>query len=147
MPEMKVTIPRLPELRAKYKKFPAWIAAGLSTAIKISAWEITRAVQQETPVKTGALKRSIMPTFGHLRAVIEPRAKYAIFVHQGTGPHDIRPIRKKALYWKGALHPVMVVHHPGTKRNPFMERGLENVKPKVDEIFKKTIDKVLDKIK
>ena len=146
MPEMRVTIPRLPELRKKFKKFPVWIAAGLSTAIKISAWEITRSVQQETPVKTRALKRSIIPRFSHLRAVIEPRAKYAIFVHEGTRPHIIRPIRKKALYWKGALHPVMSVQHPGTKRNPFMERGLENAKPKVDEIFKVTIDKVLKKV-
>ncbi len=146
MPEMRITIPRLPELRKKFKKFPAWIAAGLSTAIKISAWEITREVQKETPVKTGSLKRSIVPRFSHLRAVIEPKAKYAIFVHEGTRPHTIFPTRKKALYWKGALHPVMSVQHPGTKANRFMERGLDNAKPKVEATFKKVIDKTLKKI-
>ena len=146
MPEFKITIPRLDELRRKFKQFPDWVAAGLSTAIKLSAGEITREVRKETPVKTGQLKRSVLPTFSHLRAVIEPRAKHAIFVHEGTRPHEIRPVRKKALYWKGALHPVMSVHHPGTKGNPFMERGLDNAKPKVDKIFKQSIDKALNKI-
>ncbi|WP_343073091.1 hypothetical protein [Clostridium sp. YIM B02569] len=28
---------------------------------------------------------------------------------------SIRPKNKKALYWKGAAHPVKQVNHPGTK--------------------------------
>ena len=37
-----------------------------------------------------------------------------------TAPHDIVPRNKKALYWAGAAHPVMIVHHPGSK---FPERS------------------------
>ena len=37
-----------------------------------------------------------------------------------TAPHDIVPRNKKALYWAGAAHPVMIVHHPGSN---FPERS------------------------
>ena len=41
---------------------------------------------------------------------------------KGTkGPYLIRPRRKKALYWKGARHPVKVVRHPGLKARRYSE--------------------------
>jgi len=46
--------------------------------------------------------------------------KYGPDLEFGTAPHDIRPVAKKALYWKGASHPVKVVHHPGNKPYPFL---------------------------
>jgi hypothetical protein len=45
---------------------------------------------------------------------------YAKYVTQGTRPHDIYPRDKQALFWAGAAHPVRMVHHPGTKPNPFI---------------------------
>lgn len=44
-----------------------------------------------------------------------------IFFYQdeGTDPYTIRPKRKRALYWKGAAHPVRVVRHPGLKPQDF----------------------------
>jgi len=41
--------------------------------------------------------------------------EYGIFLEMGTPPHEIRPKAKKALYWRGAKHPVKKVQHPGTK--------------------------------
>ena len=31
-----------------------------------------------------------------------------------TSAHEIYPVNAKALFWEGAAHPVMRVHHPGT---------------------------------
>ena len=47
-----------------------------------------------------------------------------IFLYQdlGTKPHTIRPRNKRALFWKGAGHPVKVVRHPGTKPQHFTKR-------------------------
>jgi hypothetical protein len=45
---------------------------------------------------------------------------YAKYVIGGTRPHDIYPRDKQALFWAGAEHPVRMVHHPGTKPNPFL---------------------------
>lgn len=41
--------------------------------------------------------------------------EYGGLLEKGTPPHVIRPVKKKALYWPGAPHPVWKVHHPGTK--------------------------------
>jgi hypothetical protein len=44
---------------------------------------------------------------------------------EGTrGPYIIRPKRKKALFWKGARHPVRRVRHPGLKAQKFTETVL-----------------------
>ena len=144
--DLKITIPRLAELKSKFQQAPSMIAAGLDTAVKMSAGKIVEEVKKETPVKTGYLKGGIIPAFSFLKAIIAPRAKYSVYVHEGTRPHDIYPVRKKALFWKGALHPVMHVHHPGTKANPFMVRGLANARPEVEDIFKQVIDKTLEKL-
>lgn len=45
---------------------------------------------------------------------------YALFVELGTAPHKIFPRTAKALFWKGAAHPVASVNHPGTKPRPFL---------------------------
>ena len=54
---------------------------------------------------------------------------YAIFVERGTGPHVIFPRFKKALYWKGADHPVRWVDHPGSKAYPYLMPAAEQHYP------------------
>jgi len=68
------------------------------------------------------------------------------YVHEGTSPYIIRPKNKKALYWKGALHPVRVVHHPGITANPFIERTFGQIKSPVEKIFQNTIKKIISNI-
>jgi hypothetical protein len=51
-----------------------------------------------------------------------------IFVYQdeGTdGPYTIRPRRKRALFWKGARHPVRRVRHPGLKPQDFTGKAVQ----------------------
>ncbi|MFH2028994.1 MAG: hypothetical protein ABIJ40_00025 [Bacteroidota bacterium] len=49
---------------------------------------------------------------------------YALGVEFGTRPHIIEPKTAKALYWKGAEHPVKRVKHPGTISQPFLRPAL-----------------------
>ena len=94
-----------------------------------------RWVQYEAPRKTGRLKASIKKQNtgnGGFVFVSKNIAPYADFVLDGTRPHDIRPRNKKALFWKGAKHPTKRVHHPGTKSNPFIDRGATNMMPEID---------------
>lgn len=58
-------------------------------------------------------------------AVVGPHVPYARAVHDGRPPMLIKPARKKALYWKGAAHPVKSVKHPGIKPNPYLARAAE----------------------
>ena len=83
---------------------------------------------------------------GKLFARIWPEAKYAIYVHEGTRPHEILPRIKKALYWEGAAHPVRRVWHPGTRPNRFLVRMVKLAQPKITKHFLKAGEKILKEI-
>ena len=97
-------------------------------------------IKREAPFDQGRLRRSIRvdtriyENYGLVTGYWdEGLAPHGIYVLAGTKPHDIRPRHKKALAWegmptknkKGESYPVKVVHHPGTKPNDFLGRGLE----------------------
>jgi len=67
---------------------------------------------------------------------------YALFVHFGTRPHDIRPTKRKALRWEknGVFHFAKTVHHPGYKGDPFMERAADRTFAKLYNIAQEIID-------
>jgi len=65
-----------------------------------------------------------------------------LFVEGGTKAHIIYPRAKQALYWPGAAHPVGVVHHPGTKANPFLERAMTKVAPAAEALMTQRLDMV-----
>lgn len=118
------------------------IAAGLRTAASMlrSGEAIRRAtllaernVKQETPVKTGHLRRSITHRFlSTSRGVVGTNLSYARAVHQGRRAVTIRPKNKRALFWKGAAHPVKVVHQRARKGNPFLVNGLNRAQPQIE---------------
>ena len=57
---------------------------------------------------------------------------------KGTAPHEIRPVNASCLAFEapgGGMVFTQLVHHPGTRPNPFMERAAEDARGKVDEVF------------
>jgi phage gpG-like protein len=70
--------------------------------------------------------------------VIGTSVEYAVYVEFGSGPHEIVPKDKKALFWKGAKHPVKRVRHPGTPAQPFLRRSIELYKDEIKEAFSTT---------
>lgn len=79
-------------------------------------------------VQTGRLRTSITHEIAKdsagLFARIGTNVTYGIYVELGTPPHIIRARNKKALHWKGARHPVALVHHPGTQPFPYLRPAL-----------------------
>ncbi|MEK3673542.1 hypothetical protein [Paenibacillus sp. FSL R10-2771] len=63
--------------------------------------------------------------------------KYGTFLEEGTKPHVIRPKNKKALYWRGAAHPVKKVNHPGTKSRPIVLPTAKKYKGKIKQALAK----------
>lgn len=49
---------------------------------------------------------------------------HADILERGSIPHVIEAKNKKALHWKGALHPVRKVNHPGTPAYHFLRNAL-----------------------
>ena len=137
MATIKITT-NIKQIQAAFSKAPGLTQRRMQGAINLSGTEIKRLMKDEVPKKTKTLMRSIQSIPGNLRVSIGPNLKdapHAIFVHFGTKAHLIKPRNKQALFWKGAQHPVKVVHHPGTKPNPFVDRTALKAKPIVQKIF------------
>ena len=86
--------------------------------------------QVTAPYKTGTLRRSIYGNiqqngFRGIVAQDSSIASYGVHQEYGTKAHVITPSNKKALFWKGASHPVRRVMHPGTRARPFMFPALQ----------------------
>lgn len=73
------------------------------------------------------------PTIGRAgpEAVVVSDTDHALFVHEGTEPHTIKPRRANQLvfFWRKAGRVVFrdKVRHPGTKANPFLVKALRAV--------------------
>ncbi len=90
------------------------------------------------PWKTGFLAGSIVKEVGVNEASIDAVAPYAVFVEQGTVPHEIRPMQASALAFEigGQLIFRKLVRHPGTKPNPFMQRAAEDTAAQAAQVFR-----------
>lgn len=78
------------------------------------------------------------------RAVIGTNLNYAEYVSKGTGPHTITAAPGRALFWKGAAHPVRSVRHPGTKANPYVENALVGVGAAIVSVLEARIVQIIE---
>lgn len=76
------------------------------------------------PVDTGRLRESIYHEMRGETLIVGASAPYALYVEEGTRPHEIWPRERKALMWPGAAHPYAEVDHPGTRPEPFLRPAL-----------------------
>ncbi len=108
-------------------------------------------VEKTVPVRTGELRRSIHATrLSKGMWIVGTNKIYARAVHDGRPRVVIRPRKKKALYWKGAPHPVKKVIQPPRKANPFMRRAIEmffsNIEREIESIMGDFPEKVAKEI-
>jgi HK97 gp10 family phage protein len=124
------------------------VKIGVSKGVQRVTALMTDATQKNAPYKTGTLRRSIhaqVASLGGLTGkVIQDTgvAKYGSFVHFGTGVYGpkgtpIVPVNKKALYWKGAAHPVKSVK--GMKARPYMQEAFDQKKEEAKPIIEESI--------
>jgi len=110
------------------------IGAALVRAVTHEAY---LAMRTRAPVKRGDLRRSIAERSAGLEGEVTVGASYGVFVASGTRPHLIRPVRARALRFvvDGEVVFSTLVHHPGTKPNPFVQRAADCVQAMMPEIF------------
>ena len=110
----------------------------------------------ETPKRSGKLARSSYftitgaPDEQELDILQPARTEegdfYGLYVREGTAPHEIRPKRAKALRWTEPSGEVVfsrLVHHPGTKANPYHVRTVQTLMPEVQRIVNEMGAKVI----
>jgi hypothetical protein len=89
------------------------------------------------PIRTGYLASTVYKQVSGSEGVVGVAASYGKAVVEGTAPHEIRPTNGNVLSFMIAGKRVFtpIVHHPGTKPNPFMQNALEEAQGKVDVTF------------
>jgi len=143
MSTLSVQIIGLDEFIAAAKHSGANIRPLLSAALQNSATRIQRNVRQRAPHRTGELQRSVLTQVSYPTSMVTVESPYGEFVEDGTRPHVIEPVNKKALYWKGALNPYKRVMHPGTKPHPFFRPGVDESVVYVHDQFMKVVERLV----
>lgn len=66
----------------------------------------------------------------------------AVFVHFGTRPHPIDPVKKKALRWVSNGNFVFAKHvnHPGYKGDPFLYDAVRETMTRLDQYAQRILD-------
>lgn len=116
-------------------------SAAVQLVQKAQRQTLTRA-KVTSPVDSGALRNShvaepikVSGDKVTTEISVEGGAKqdYAMYVHEGTKPHVIKPRRKKVLSWKGPEGRVFAtaVNHPGTEPRPWLRLALQETAPKL----------------
>jgi HK97 gp10 family phage protein len=159
---------------AQHKQVRKAVQDAIETALEAVGIYVEGQIIELCPVKSGRLKGSITYATKTNKSNVRSPAKsedgishdgsqdtvligtnveYAPYVEYGTGlegpknqPIVITPKNKKALFWKGADHPVKKVVSPGMPAQPFLRRGFELTKKEVPEIFAKVIKSKLSKL-
>lgn len=115
----------------------------VNAALQNSATKIQSNVRDRAPHQTGALQRSVLTSVNYPSASVSVNESYGAYVEYGTAPHDIFPVNKKALFWKGALNPYKAIHHPGTKPNPFFAPGVDASSDYIGDQFTKVAERLI----
>lgn len=103
------------------------IALNLESEAKINAPWTDRTAHARQSLNGKATNKG-----SEYRISLSHGVEYGEVLEEGSPPHVIKPKNKKALYWRGANHPVKQVNHPGTKGKPIIaptiEANIDNIK-------------------
>ena len=142
--QFKITIPNLPKLQAALASYPSIAAPIIQSAIVAAQAILAKFTNAGTvPIRTGYLVQNWGFDVGNLQARWYPKAQYAPYVEFGTVPHIIKAVNARVLANSktGEIFGPLV-HHPGTKANPFMERIVASAQPDIETLFVGALDKI-----
>lgn len=156
---IQVKIEGLDKLKLALIKSPELVIGQIEKAIGKSMVTLENEAKKEAPVNKGTggghkgyggnLRQNIIPAKeSRIRSRLESRAPYSVYVHEGTRPHLIRSRGPWSL--RNAITGQAfgrIVHHPGTKANPFFERALRNSRDRINKYFLDALDNVAKMLK
>lgn len=144
MATFQISIPNLSKFQEAMASYPSISQPILQKAIVAAQAILAKYTTGATvPIKTGYLVQNWAFEIGNLQARWYPKASYAPYVEFGTAPHIIRAVNKRVLantQTGQVFGPV--VHHPGTKANPFMERIVAAAQPDIEVLFGQALEQI-----
>lgn len=148
MTSIQVEIEGIDALLARYAEAPELTESAAHYAMQQSVSYLEKEVKKLTPVVSGTLRRSVTSRATKLGPVVvgvvwSPQ-NYAAAVEEGAKPRVIVPRHKKALYWKGADHPVLRVNWPGFEGRRMFQKGMDNARIQIETFFRDAAQRVAD---
>jgi hypothetical protein len=116
--------------------------SALGRAFKDIALDLWGNVREEAPVRHGRLAGSWeLDQVGDLDYRIRSAVEYAAAVNEGTKPHDIVPVRGKALRFVIGDQVIFArrVRHPGTPPNPYIDRAISRTERRLDDFVARAV--------
>jgi hypothetical protein len=145
---INIEIEGLDQFQGDIQKADSNIPDEIGKAMVNSVNTIKNTAQDLVHYVTGTLRRSIFTDvqdngFTGIVGVDPNIAPYGYGVEFGNPAHIILPVNKKALFWKGALNPYRLVHHPGNQPYPFMQPALENSVNAIQNFFETAVQNII----
>jgi HK97 gp10 family phage protein len=148
-----INIEGMERLKEAMQKAPEMTVNEMSFAVRKGALIYKSQALKEAPVNKqpggGNLRQNIKERFTNkLRAEVTSFAPYSLYVEGGTKPHIIKAVNKKVLANKrmGQIFG-KIVHHPGTRANPYMARAVEKTQAQITQLFQTAIKNVFNSLK
>ena len=111
-------------------------------ALSYAAQDMTRFLQMNSPVDHGLLKQWAITSRTASSITIKSPAKYTAAQNWGSS-HMIKPKSKKALHWGGSPGFFSKGHMINIKGKHFVEKSINEVRPKIPEHFQIAIKEVV----
>jgi|ERR1035437_1505342 hypothetical protein len=131
------------------------ISYGIGRAAMLAETILLQLLKLDAPKATGAYAASIMaqklvPKTGTIAVRFMAKGPLSGFITSGTRPHDIEPALGSCLVFEvsnGDIVFTTLVHHPGTRPNPFYEKSVSRFKPILMEGLKSSIHETIQSLK
>jgi len=154
--DIRVEIQNLNKLMDAFSRAPEEVKRQMRLALLVALRDVKEYAQRVHRFRTrsGDLERSIeteitndWPPTGRIwlnpaTTMTKTGKSYGTYVHDGTPPHEIKPVNRKALRWvKGnAFVFSKKVKHPGTAKDPFIYQAAEAERENINGVFDRYTD-------
>ena len=148
--DLSIKIDGLDKLEKLFKQAPKIATKNLNTAIKQSVLTLLANARIAAPVDQGFLRNSGMVTsFEVLKGMLQNKAPYAVYMHEGTRPHYVPIAAIKGWADRHGIPPFLVqrsIMRKGTKARPFFKNSIEASLAAIDKYFKSATDNIIKEL-
>lgn len=148
--ELKMEIQGLDKLQKMFKQSPKIATTNLDRAIKQSVLTLLANARIAAPVDQGFLRNSGMVTsFEILKGLLENKAPYALYVHEGTRPHYVPLSAIKGWADRHGIPPFLVqrsIMRKGTKGKPFFKDSIEASQESINQYFERALNNIIKEL-
>lgn len=99
--------------------------------------EALRQIPRDTGRTASEIGKGVEPTPGGATGRVFIEDEIGCYLEFGTAPHIIRPRNARALFWPGARHPVLEVHHPGTRAYNWLRNSGYSTETEIEHVYER----------